>query len=98
MLLNLYLIPHLLGIEQETIDMWHGSNIAEKIHLEYIPSEIFGLWDDEARQWLRETYRADDIRQVRERYIEIHRRLQNEAEYEKRVQLVQEASQLTRGT
>ncbi len=40
MLLNLYLFPHLLGIEQDEIDMWHGTNTAWKEHLQYIPSEI----------------------------------------------------------
>ena len=94
MLLNLYLVPHLLGIEQDEIDMWHGTNTAWKEHIEYIPPEIFALWDDGARQWLRETYYADDLRLIRERYIEIHRQLQTESEYEKRVQLVDEAFKL----
>jgi tetratricopeptide (TPR) repeat protein len=97
MLLNLYLIPHLLGIEQDEIDMWHGTNTAWKEHLDYIPPVIFSLWDDDARQWARETYQSDDMRQVRERYIEIHHQLQTETEYEKRVQLVKEASQLKHG-
>ncbi len=94
MLLNLYLIPYLLGIEQAEIDMWHGTNLAWKEHLETIPPEIFSLWDDNARQWVRDTYLADDMRRVRERYIEIHRQLQDETEYKKRVQLVDEAFKL----
>ena len=94
MLLNLYLVPRLLGIEQDEIDMWHGTNIAWKEHLEYIPPEIFNLWDDNARQWVRQTYFADDMRLVRDRFIEIHHQLQDESEYMKRVQLVDEAFKL----
>jgi hypothetical protein len=37
MLSNLYLIPHLIGLEQDELDIWHGSNLAEKEYLEYIP-------------------------------------------------------------
>jgi len=95
-LLNLYLIPRLLEIEQDELDIWHGTSTAWKEHLESIPPEIFGLWADDSREWARETYNSPAIQQVRERYIEIHRQLQDESEYEKRVKLVEEASRLKR--
>lgn len=94
MLQNLYLVPHLLSIEQDEIDMRHSTNLAQKEHLKYIPPEIFDLWDEDARQWLHETYVADDTRQIRERWIAIHRQLQHESAHETRVQLVEEASKL----
>ncbi len=96
MLSNLYLIPHLLGIEQEKLDIWHGSNIAEKDYVGYIPPELFELWDEEALQWARESYYSPELCQIRERYIEIYHQLQYERPGPKRSQLVQEASKLKR--
>ena len=48
MLLNLYLIPHILGDDQPVYDIWHGSNMDEKGYLDYLPGEYKGLWDDAA--------------------------------------------------
>lgn len=97
MLSNLYVIPHLLGQEQEELDIWHGSNIKEKAYLEYIPPEIFELWDEAALQWAKETYDSPELRLVRERYIEIYRSLKTEPAGPKRSQLVREARNLQWG-
>lgn len=71
MLLNLYLIPHLLGGEQDKLDIWHGTNYAEKDYLQYVSPQVFALWDEDALRWARETYASRAFRQVRERHIEI---------------------------
>jgi hypothetical protein len=94
MLLNLYLVPHLLGLEQAQLDIWHASNLDRKDYIEYTPPEIFELWDEEALQWAREAYQSPTLRQVRERYIEIYRQLKTEPRGPKRSELVQEASRL----
>ncbi|MCL4880420.1 MAG: hypothetical protein KJ064_27460 [Anaerolineae bacterium] len=94
MLSNLYVIPHLLGMEQEPLDIWHGSNIAEQGYLRYIPPEIFALWDEPAREWLRTTYESPDIQQIRERFIEIYHALKTEPRGPKRTELVKEAGKL----
>lgn len=94
MLSNLYLIPHLLGLEQPELDIWHGSNIDRKDYLSYIPPELLSLWDEAALQWARETYDSAKFSQVRERYIEIHRQLKDEPRGSKRSQLVREAFSL----
>jgi len=94
MLLNLYLIPHLLGIPQGELDIWHGSNWAEKGYLEYAPPELFRLWDHQALEWAKETYQSPKFRQVRARYVEIHEQLRHEPVGPRRSQLVQEAFEL----
>lgn len=94
MLSNLYLIPHLLGLSQPELDIWHGSNIDRRDYLEYIPAEFLALWDDKALQWAKETYHSPKLSQVQERYIEIYRQLKDEPRGPKRSQLVQEASSL----
>ena len=94
MLSNLYLIPHLLGAEQETLDIWHGSNIAQKDYIQYAPPEIWGLWDQQALQWANETFHSAEFDQVRTRYIEINKRLKTEPVGPKRSQLVKEMFEL----
>jgi hypothetical protein len=94
MLLNLYLIPYLFGLEQGELDIWHGSNIAEKDYLQYAPPELLELWDKQAVQWAKETYQSPPFSQVRARYIEICYELKHEPRGTRRTQLVDEASRL----
>ena len=76
MLSNLYLIPHLLGREQDELDIWHGTNYEQKGFLEYVPAEIWALWDAPALQWAGETYDSPKLRRVRARFIEIQEQCQ----------------------
>ncbi len=94
MLSNLYLIPHLLGTEQDTLNIWHGSNVAEKSYLQYGPVELLKLWDESALQWASEVYHSPEFRQVRTRYIEIGEQLKHEPVGPRRSQLVKEAFEL----
>jgi hypothetical protein len=94
MLSNLYLVPHLLSLEQDKLDIRHGSNIAEKDYLQYAPPEIFGLWDRLALQWAKEVYHSQEFCRVRARYIEIYKQLRHEPPGPKRSQLVSEAFRL----
>ena len=90
MLSNLYLIPHLLGLDQEELDIWHGTNLAQKSYLQYASPEILALWDPEAWQWASETYHSPDFQQLRERYIELLRQLKGEPVGPGRNRLVEE--------
>ena len=94
MLMNLYLIPRLLGQKEETIDMWHGSSDEEPGYLEEIPSEFFSLWDENALQWAAELCDSQEFKTVASRYIGIHRELLNLPPGPKRTRLVREAFSL----
>ncbi|OIO95445.1 MAG: hypothetical protein AUK03_05485 [Anaerolineae bacterium CG2_30_64_16] len=91
MLSNLYLIPHLLGLAQDKLNIWHGSNLAEKDYLQYTPPEIWALWDEPALRWAKETYESPEFCRIRARYIEIYEQLGSEPPGPKRSQLVSEA-------
>ncbi len=91
MLSNLYLVPHLLGLEQNELDIWHGSNVAEKDYLQYAPPEIWTLWDKSALQWVKDTHDSPEFCRIRARYIEIHAQLKFEPPGPKRSRLVNEA-------
>jgi len=94
MLSNLYLIPQLLGREQDELDIWHSSNYEEKEFLDYVPPEIWALWDAPALQWAAETYDSPEFRRVRARYIEIYAQLKSEPRGPRRSALVDEAFRL----
>jgi tetratricopeptide (TPR) repeat protein len=91
MLMNLYLLPHLLGIQQEPFNIWHASNWAQASYLQEAPPEFLALWDEAARHWARTQYESSAFTQIRSRYIEIYQQLQTEPVGPKRQQLVKEA-------
>ena len=97
MLSNLYLISHVLGLNQANLDIWHGSNLAEPDHIRDIPAEVIALWDEAARQWLTDTYHSPPVRRIRERYIAIQAELRTEPRGPRRTQLVEESSSLRFG-
>ncbi len=97
MVLNLYVIPRLLGEEQSRLDIWHDSNRSEKRYLDEVSSDVFALWDRESLDWVRSTYHTPEFQAVRERFIEIQRELQHEPVGPKRSRLVDEAIHLERG-
>ena len=96
MLKNLYLLPRLLGIKQEILDIWHSSNWDEKEYAESASPEIFELWTDEEKEWAGEVYSSQEVEEIRASYIEIYRQLKTEPIGAKRTELVMEASRMER--
>ena len=94
MLSNLYLIPHLLGRQQDELDIWHATNYEQTDYLEYVPAEIWALWDASALQWAEATYDSPELRAMRARYIEIQKQLKSEPRGPRRSALVDEAFRL----
>ena len=94
MLSNLYLIPHLLDRDQDELDIWHSTNYEQKEFLEYVPPEIWALWDGPALRWAQEMYDSPEFRRIRTRYIEIHEQLKSEPRGPRRSALVDEAFSL----
>jgi hypothetical protein len=94
MLSNLYLIPRLLGLDQDVIEMWHPSNLSEKSYVDSLPGELFAVWEPPALQWVYSLYHSKPMWRVRERYIAIYTQLQEEPPGPARSRLVEEAFQL----
>ena len=97
MLHNLYLLPALIGVEQDRLEIWHGTNWAEKSYVQHAPAEMFALWDEAALEWAKQAYQSPKFQEVRERYIQICEQLKSEPVGPKRSQLVQEMFQLRMG-
>jgi tetratricopeptide (TPR) repeat protein len=94
MLLNLYLIPQLLGLKKQRLDIQHGSNWAEPDYVEWVPPEYFGLWDEQARAWAKGLYEGEAFRKIEARYVEIGHELLNLRPGPRRSQLIDEAQAL----
>ena len=75
---NLYLIPHVLGMQIEPYPIWHGSNIAEIDYAEEIPTELCALWDEKAKSWAREFYESPSTQQELKEYLDLEVQLKDE--------------------
>src|SRR5205823_3151951 len=71
MLSNLYLVPRLLGLEQDHINMWSCSNLTEKRYSDEVPEELFALWEPPALHWAYTVYQSAPMQRVRRRYMAI---------------------------
>src|SRR6056297_2849483 len=94
MLSNLYLIPYLLGYEIEKYDIWHGINTEEPEYVDFIFDEVKEAITDSDLQWMEELYHSPEFTHIRERYIEIHRKLKDTRVVEERRKLSEEADLL----
>ena len=94
MLSNLYLLPRLLGIPQDHIDMWYPSNLAEKDYSDHIPDAVLALWEPPALHWAHTVYTSAPMQRVRRRSIAIYHQLQTEPLGPTRHRLVDEAMHL----
>ena len=75
---NLYILPHLFGEDQPAYIFRHGSNWESKGHLVNLPDEYPAQWSQDEIKWAREVYYSDEITAIRDRFIEIEIKLQNE--------------------
>jgi hypothetical protein len=96
-LMNLYLIPRLLGEEEPQLDMWEGSNLETADYLQYIPPALWQLWDQAALDWAAQVYHSEPFQRIHGRYIEIQRQLKGEPVGPQRSALVREAFALRDG-
>jgi hypothetical protein len=94
MLSNLYLLPRLLSMDQDHIDMWYPSNLAEQRYSDDVSDAVFALWEPPALHCASTVYQGAPMQRVRCRYIAIYHRLQTERPGPKRSRLVAEASRL----
>jgi hypothetical protein len=94
MLSNLYILPRLLGLEQEHIDMWYPSTLADKHYSEELPEVVLALWEPPALHWAHTVYQSASMQRVRRRYIAIYHQLLTERPGPKRSRLATEAYRL----
>jgi hypothetical protein len=94
MLTNLYMIPHVLGRPVEPLDIWHASNDAELDYVEYLPDEVQQKIAESELAWVADLYDSPEFARVRERHIDIYRRLPTVNDRGERRALLDEADTL----
>ena len=94
MLMNLFLIPKLIGEKANVPYQKYGSNRADESYANEIPEEIAGAISKEESAWMKELYDSTEFHRYRKRYLEISQELENTHGVEKRSPLVREASNL----
>lgn len=94
MLQNLYLIPHILGLNPVRFNISHGSNYEDIEYLFDMPSVVMELCTKKESEWISEQYHSEKFTAVREKYVDIHRQLKNEPRGQKRTELVDLAYKL----
>ncbi|MCW7551632.1 hypothetical protein NX722_03020 [Endozoicomonas gorgoniicola] len=95
MLLNLYLIPHVIGenLEHEH-DIWHSTNFHYLDYVHDLPKEVKDNIKNSEIEWMRECYNSPDFSRIRKRYIEIYHKLLTVREIEERRVLLKESYSL----
>lgn len=91
--MNPYVIARVIGIDYQ-LPFKPYSNIPTKEWAEYIPPEIYNLWDDEAAAWLKVSFYADKTQSLLHKYNDIGRRLEAEPMGPERSRLVRELSSM----
>nr|WP_321401145.1 hypothetical protein [uncultured Desulfobacter sp.] len=94
MILNLYIIPRLLGLDIQQYDIWHFSSDADYDYFDYIYDEVLDAISDDDKEWVKEQYDSFVFRRIRQRYIEIYTQLPNVRDLPSRKKLLDEADSL----
>jgi hypothetical protein len=87
---NPYLVVRLLGLDEERLDIRHGSNWEEPEYVTHGPAELLELWDADAVQWAEDVYDQEWFGRLRAQYVEINQRLMSEPVGPERSRLVRE--------
>lgn len=93
--MNPYVIARIIGIDYH-LPFKPYSNIPTKEWADYIPVEIYNLWDEEAAAWLKESYNAEKTQSLLHKYNDIGKRLETEPVGPERSRLVREQSAMER--
>lgn len=94
-LLNLYVLPRLLGDPQPTrSNLWLGSNLEWPEYADSLPAAYFRLWHEDERAWAQATASTPQFTAAVDRWIQIHTELDGLPAGERRSQLVNETWKL----
>lgn len=93
--MNPYVIARVIRIDYQ-LPYKPNSNIPTKEWADYIPLEIYNLWDEEAAAWLKESFNLEKTQDLLQKYNKIGKRLETEPVGPERSRLVREHSAMER--
>lgn len=89
MLSNIYLLPYLFSRPLPKQDMWHSSNWAQPDYIEEI-EELLEEPTSQEREWLKGQFEDELFTNVRKKYIETFRALQDADDFDTRSSILSE--------
>lgn len=95
LLMNTFVIARIIGIEYISKSK-PLSNIPTKEWADWIPDEIYSLWDDKSKVWLKESFYMEKTQELLARHNDIRRQLETEPVGPGRSKLVEELSKMER--
>ena len=93
--MNPHVIARLIGIDY-VLPYKPNWNIPTKGYADWITDEIYNLWNEEAKNWLKESFNNPKTQELFTRYNELEIQLDNEPEGPKRSRIVNELSAILR--
>jgi hypothetical protein len=95
---NLYIVPVLLGDNPKQYPFRHGSNWRELSYvLEGPVKEIFSLWSDSERIWLKKEWQTPEIARDISRFIDLNYILDTQNGYDERRKTLKQITKIARG-
>lgn len=108
MLMNLFIIPRLLGLEISGTELEKIIEVEdttfkgvaycqdESFYIDEIPSQFFSLWSDDELEWVSFLYNSLEFKTVEARVIEIERELKTLSRGSRRTKLCKELFSIKR--
>jgi hypothetical protein len=95
---NLYIISILLGENPKQHSFQHGSNWRElSFVLEGPRNEIFSLWNDTERSWLKTEWENPEIVSDMSRFVELYKTLDTTKGHDERGKILKQTRMIARG-
>jgi len=84
---NLYLLPHILGQDQDRLAIWHSSNWEGPEYLNMFADELAELTQEE-KSWIQNEYESKAFRALRSEYVAVFGELLDERDVSRRTSLL----------
>lgn len=95
---NLYIVPVFLGYNPKQFPFQHGSNWRELSFVVEGPrDEIFSLWNDSERSWLKKEWENPELIGDISRFIELYKILDTTKGYAERSKILKQAKMIADG-
>lgn len=91
--MNPFVISRIIKIDY-VLPYEPDSNTPTKEWADYIPPEVYNLWDEDATAWLRDSFFAEKTQELLQMHNDLEKRLKTEPVGSERSRLVNELSRI----
>jgi hypothetical protein len=87
--MNPFVITRIIGIDYK-LPCKPSSNIPTEAWADWVPIEIYNLWGDEGKLWLKKSFNNEKTQDILSKYYDLEKQLENEPVGSKRSEMVTE--------